>query len=215
MIQKLRTAVLVSGSGTNFDAIVQRAQAGQIDVDVCCVVSNKPGVGALERAERLGIPSLVIPHKEYPDRSSHEQAILDALGPYEPEMLALAGYMRVVTPTLLSAMSENRFGLPGVVNIHPADTRAYQGEHGYEFALGLLPEHPRRLDQTFITVHFVDAGVDTGPIIAQRPVPIFEIDSIDDLKRRGLQVEYGIYSQALQWIAQGRLKLEHGEITVQ
>ncbi|MDP8254805.1 MAG: phosphoribosylglycinamide formyltransferase [Candidatus Alcyoniella australis] len=214
MSDKLKIAVLVSGSGTNFEAIASRAQGGQIDVEVCCVVSNRPGVGALERAERLGVPAHVVSHRDYPDRSSHERAIIETISPYGVDLIVLAGYTRIVTETLINALAGNRLGLPGIVNIHPADTRAYQGGHGYEFAMGLLPEHPQQLERTMITVHFVDNGVDTGPIIAQREVPVFAIDTLDDLRARGLQVEYGLYSQVLQWIAQGRVKYADNKATI-
>jgi len=104
--------------------------------------------------------------------------------------------------------------MPGIINIHPADTRLYQGEHGYEFALGLLKKYPNRLAETKITVHFVDKGVDTGPIIRQVAVPVLPGDTIDELRERGLASEYVLYSEVIQLFAEDRVKLQGREVII-
>ena len=213
-MEKLRLAVFVSGSGSNFQAIAEHCRNPGYPAEVAVVVSNNTGAYALERARALGVPALVVDHRDFGSRAEHEKEILKRLKPFAPRLAVLAGYMRVVTPVLLDAFAEKMKGLPGVVNIHPADTRAYQGIHGYEYALGLLPERPARLPRTWITVHFVDAGVDTGPIIRQEPVDVLPGDDLASLKRRGLEVEHRIYPEVIEWIATGRVGLDGKRVLI-
>ncbi len=211
--EPLPIAILASGSGSNLEAILLACREGRVAARVVAVLSNVSGVLALERARRHGVPALVADHREHSSREAHEKRILDLLAPYEPQLLVLAGYMRIVTTTLLDAFAKNLpGGLPGVINIHPADTRQYQGAHGYEFAMGILPEHSKRLEVTRITVHFVDAGVDTGPIIAQREVPVLPGDDIEALRRRGLAVEHELYSECIDLLGRGHLEIVEGKI---
>jgi len=211
---RTRLAVLASGSGTNLQAILDACQDPAFPAEVAVVLSNVSGARALERASLAGVPARLVPHRGQPDREAHEQAVLRVLAPHQPlDFLVLAGYMRVLSPLLIRAFRRPD-GLPGVVNIHPADTHAYQGAHGYEFALGLLPGHPARLPGTHITVHFVDEGVDTGPIIAQRPVEVRPEDGLDELRARGLAVEHDLYPEVIRWLAEGRVRLEGGEVRV-
>ena len=200
MAMRLRLGVFVSGGGTNLQSLIDNCRIPAFPAELVVVVSNKTGAYGLSRAEQAGIPSLCVPHRDFASRQEHEREILRQIQPFGVDLVALAGYMRVVTPVLLA-------GLPGMVNIHPADTRAYQGAHGYEFAMGLLPEFPQRLEQTYITVHYVDAGVDTGEIIKQAPVPILPEDSIDDLRARGLAVEHRLYPEVIRMVAERRLAL--------
>jgi len=168
----------------------------------------------LQRARKAGIPALAVPHRGYDSREGYERETIRRLEPYGVELLVLAGYMRVVTPVLLDAFHNEEKGLPGVINIHPADTRQYQGTHGYEFAMGMLDEHPERLGETSITVHFVDSGVDTGLIIKQAPVEVKPDDDIDDLRQRGLKVEHQVYPEVIRLYAEGKLKLEGGRVQI-
>jgi phosphoribosylglycinamide formyltransferase-1 len=210
----MRMLVLASGSGTNLQAILEACRAPGFPAEVAALVANTPGAGALARAEAAGVPAVCVPHRGQPDRRAHERAVLAAVEPHGPfELLVLAGYMRVLTAHMLESFRRPD-GQPGVVNIHPADTRAYQGAHGYEFALGLLPGHPERLRETRVTVHFVDDGVDTGPIIAQRPVAVRPDDDLARLRARGLAVEHRLYPEVLAWLAAGRVRLERGRVLV-
>jgi phosphoribosylglycinamide formyltransferase-1 len=214
---QLRVAVLASGSGSNLEAILSGCAAGRVRATPVAVLSNVPGAFALERARRFGVPALVADHRAHRSRAAHEARVLELLAPFEPELLVLAGYMRVVTPGLIDAFaarSRRDLALPGVMNIHPADTRLYQGARGYEFALGLLPDHPERLTETKITVHFVDSGVDTGPIIAQGPVPVLPDDTLESLRERGLAVEHQLYPECIDLYATGRLELVEGRVRV-
>lgn len=211
-MEKLRIALLASGSGSNLEAILSACREGRLSAEPVAVLSNNPETRALERARRYEVPALVADHRRHRRRADHDREVLRLLEPLEPQLLVLAGYMRIVTSALIAPF-HGRFrpGLPGVMNIHPADTRRYQGAHGYEFALGLLPAHPERLTQTAITVHFVDPGVDTGPIIAQRPVPVRPDDTLDDLRARGLAVEHQLYPECILRYARGEISLTDDE----
>lgn len=199
-------AVFVSGSGSNCEALLAAASAGYVHAEVVAVLSDQPDAFGLVRAARRGVPTLAVPRRGHADRAAHERAILTALAPYGPRLAVLAGYMRLVSPVLLGHFCAA--GRLGVVNVHPADTRAYQGTHGYEFALGLTPGAPARLSETVITVHFVDEGMDTGPIIAQVPVPVHPEDTLEDLKARGLAVEHQALPRAVEDVVRGRVRLE-------
>jgi len=215
MSDKLNLAVFVSGGGTNLQALIDACAQEDFPARVAVVVSNKAGAYGLVRAEKAGIPTVLVPHKSYKNRGDHETEIIRQLESCQIGLVALAGYMRVVTPVLLSHFYNRDRDLPGVINIHPADTRAYQGAHGYEFAMGELPEYPQRLKETKITVHFVDSGVDTGPIIRQAPVPVLEQDRIEDLRDRGLKVEHQIYPEVVRWYAEGRLRIEDNQVKLE
>jgi phosphoribosylglycinamide formyltransferase-1 len=199
--------VLVSGSGSNLEALLAACDAGFVAARVVAVVSDVPDAGGLERARRRGVPALGIDRRAFKRRADHEQAILEALAPFDPRLAVLAGYLRIVTPVLLHHFNDRAAGRLGVVNIHPADTRAYQGVHGYEFALGLTPGAPARLDRTRITTHFVDEGMDTGPVIAQAEVPVHPDDTLDDLKARGLAVEHQLLPRVVDQVARGLVAL--------
>jgi phosphoribosylglycinamide formyltransferase-1 len=213
--QTLRIALLASGSGSNLESVIRGCREGRVAAEPVVALSNNPGVLALERAERLGVPALVASHREHKGRAAHERRIIELIEPFEPHLLVLAGYMRIVTPVLIDFFAGRfRPGLPGVMNIHPADTRQYQGAHGYEFAMGLL-DGSERLAETKITVHFVDAGVDTGPIIAQRPVPVRSEDTIDELRTRGLAVEHQLYPECVDLYGRGKLSIESGRVRIE
>ncbi len=146
---------------------------------------------------RPGVPSLGLDHKQYPTREAFEERVLQELRAHGVEWLALAGFMRVLSPLLLGAF-------PGrVVNIHPSLLPAFPGVDAQ------LQAHAYGVKVAGCTVHFVDGGVDSGPIIAQRAVPVLDSDSAEDLKRRILEQEHALFPQALQWIAEGRVRLVH------
>jgi len=211
MSEPVDIAVFVSGSGSNLEAVLAASAGGFAAVRVVAVVSDVPGAFGLTRAARRGVPTLAVDKKRYPTREDHERAVLEALEPYAPRMAVLAGYMRLITPVLLGHFSSG--GRLGVVNIHPADTRAYQGTHGYEFAMGLTKESATRLDKTYITVHFVDEGMDTGPIIAQAEVVIHPDDTLDEVKARGLAVEHQLLPRMVDRVARGEVVLQDGLVS--
>jgi phosphoribosylglycinamide formyltransferase 1 len=193
-VPTLDLGVLVSGNGTNLQAILDAAAQGSLDARVRVVVSNKPGVRALERAERAGVPARVIVHRDFPSREAFDQALVRELRERGVGWVVLAGFMRVLTPVFLDAF-------PGrTVNIHPALLPAFPGVNAQKQAL----EYGVKL--TGCTVHFVDGGVDTGPIIAQRAVPVLDGDDEASLSERIHREEHALLVEALRWIAAGRVE---------
>jgi phosphoribosylglycinamide formyltransferase-1 len=188
--------VLVSGSGTNLQSILDAVRDGRLRAKLQVVVSNVPGVRALERAQASGVPTVVVDHKQFADRASFDAALVEALRDYGVEWVALAGFMRIVTPTLLDAYPMR------IVNVHPALLPAFPGIHAQAQAL----RYGVRV--TGCTVHFVDAGTDTGPILAQAVVPVHDDDDDESLRKRILEKEHELYPMALQWIAEGRVTIE-------
>jgi phosphoribosylglycinamide formyltransferase-1 len=189
----LRLGVLVSGSGTNLQSILDAVREGRLDAEVRLVVSNRPGVFALERAARAEVPTLTLDHKSYPSREAFDQALVLALREAGVEWVALAGFMRVLTPVFLQAF-ESR-----IVNIHPSLLPAFPGVNSQRQAFDY------GVKIAGCTVHFVDGGVDTGAIIAQRAVPVLDGDDAESLRLRILEQEHSVYVEALQAISEGRV----------
>jgi phosphoribosylglycinamide formyltransferase-1 len=185
--------VLISGRGSNLGAVLDAIDAGTLPARVALVISNKPDAAGLERARAAGLPTRVVPHGAYPDRPSFDAALVEALRAASVDLVVLAGFMRLLTPTLLDAFP-NR-----VVNIHPALLPAFPGVDAQAQALA----YGARV--TGCTVHFVDAGTDTGPVIAQAAVPILEGDDRDTLAARLLPQEHALLVTALRWIAEGKV----------
>ena len=192
----MRTAVLVSGSGTNLQALLDARAAGALAADIVLVASNKPGVGALDRAAARGVATVVIPHKDFPTREAFDGALVAALRARDVELVVLAGFMRVLTPVFLDAF-------PGrVLNVHPALLPSFPGVDAQAQALAY------GVRVTGATVHFVDAGVDTGPIVAQAPVPVLDDDTVDTLRARILREEHRLLVGAVHAVATGRARVE-------
>jgi len=190
--------VLVSGSGTNLQALLDSQGAAY---RVAVVLSNRPGVGALDRAEAAGVPAVVVPHRGR-SREDFEDALLAVLREHEVEWVALAGFLRVLTPRFLGAF-------PGrVLNIHPALLPSFPGVHAQQQAW----DYGVRIAGA--TVHLVDAGTDTGPIVAQGAVPVLPGDDAHTLRQRILGVEHRLYPMALRWAVEGRLRVEGRRVEV-
>jgi phosphoribosylglycinamide formyltransferase-1 len=190
--------VLASGSGTNLQAILDAIATGKLDARVAVVVSNVAGAGALERARAAGVPTVVVDHTKHETRRSFDAALVDVLRASGVEWVVLAGFMRLLTDVLLDAFPMR------VVNIHPALLPAFPGVHAQRQAL----EYGVRV--TGCTVHLVDRGTDTGPIVAQAAVPVREGDDEETLRLRILKREHELLPRVLQWIAEGRLVAEPG-----
>lgn len=198
-VATLKLGVLVSGSGTNLQAILDAVAAGVLDAEVRVVISNRHGVTALERATRAGVPVRVISHREFPDREVLDQEIVRALREAEVSLVVMAGFMRVVTNVLLDAFQWR------VVNIHPALLPAFPGTHGQRQAWSYGAK------VAGCTVHFVDTGTDTGPIIAQVAVPVLDADTEETLSARILEQEHRLLVAALVGIASGEVSVVVGE----
>ncbi|MGC9966182.1 MAG: phosphoribosylglycinamide formyltransferase [Syntrophobacteraceae bacterium] len=231
--RKLRLAVLISGGGTNLQAMIERSAVGKLNAEVVVVLSDRPGAFGLDRAARANIPAFHVDYKAFSNYTSAElervelpvdladldlkQKIVRNPDPverraklarlvlaehemvriiesYRPDYICLAGFMRLVTPYFIGRFSSGQLR---VLNIHPALLPCFPGRSGYEdtFEYGCK--------WGGITVHFADEGEDTGPIICQAVYPIWPGDDIDKIRERGLQLEYEIYSQAINWLSQG------------
>jgi len=188
--------VLVSGSGSNLQAIIDNIEAGRVDAKIKVVVSNVSDVYALERARKHGISSVIIRHKEFKTREEFDQRLVEILKAYQVELVVLAGFMRIITPVLLRAFPMK------VMNIHPALLPAFPGTHVWQ------TEVDSGVKFAGCTVHFVDEGTDTGPIIIQAVVPVYDDDTGDALNARILKQEHKIYSRAIQLYAEGRLEIQ-------
>ncbi len=206
----IRIGVLASGSGSNLQAILDACAAGGIDGAVAVVLSNVPGARALERARSAGVPGEVLPSKGVVDRDAYDALLVDALRRRGVDLVCLAGYMRIVTPSFLQAFGPSAAtqGCPRVMNVHPALLPSFPGLHAQRQAV----EHGVRFSGC--TVHFVDAGTDTGPIIAQSVVPVLPGDGEEALAARILAEEHRLYPQAVQWFAQGRLSVSGRRVSV-
>lgn len=194
--------VLISGSGSNLQALIDQVEDGSINGRIVLVISNVAGAYGLQRATRHGLPTAVIPHTEYPRREAYDAALVAALKAAGVELVCLAGFMRVVTPVLLDAF------LHRVMNIHPALLPAFPGTHGQRQAL----EYGTKL--AGCTVHFVDDRVDHGPIIIQAAVPVLPDDDEDRLSARILRCEHRIYPEAVRLYCAGRLRLDGRRVVV-
>ncbi|MDO4552656.1 MAG: phosphoribosylglycinamide formyltransferase [Bacillota bacterium] len=187
-----RITVMVSGGGTNLQAVIDAAEAGTLgDASVVLVISSNAGAYALERAARHGIPSVVIGREEYPDPEERTGAILDALKGAETDLVVLAGYMSVLPPALIRAYRDR------IINIHPALLPKFggMGMYGIRVHRAVLAAGEA---ESGATVHFVDEGVDTGRIILQERVPVLEGDSPETLAARVLEAEHRILPEAIR-----------------
>jgi phosphoribosylglycinamide formyltransferase-1 len=206
----IRLGVLASGGGTNLQAILDGCAAGRISAQVAVVVSNVAGAGALERARRAGAAAEVVPSKGIADREAYDLRLVEVLRAHRVDLVCLAGYMRIVTPAFLRAFgpTAGSRGCPRIVNVHPGLLPSFPGLHAQRQCV----EYGARF--AGCTVHFVDEGTDTGPVIVQAIVPVVPSDSEESLAKRILEQEHRIYPQAIQWFAQGRLSVSGRRVSV-
>lgn len=206
----IRLGVLASGGGTNLQAILDACAARRIAAEVAVVVSNVPGAGALERARRSGVAAEVLPSKGIADREAYDLRLVEALRAHGVDLVCLAGYMRLVTPAFLRAFGPTPAtrGCPRVVNVHPGLLPSFPGLHAQRQCV----EYGARF--AGCSVHFVDEGTDTGPIIVQAIVPVLPADTEETLAKRILEQEHRIYPQAIHWFAEGRLSVEGRRVRV-
>lgn len=201
-MEKLKIGVLASGSGSNLQAIIDEAACGQIPVEVVMVISDKADAYALTRAEQADITTAVVDPKAYASREEYDAQIVKLLQLVGAQAVALAGYLRIVTPVLLNAFPHK------VLNIHPALLPSFPGLHGQRQAF----EYGVKV--AGCTVHFVDEGLDSGPIILQAPVPVLDTDDEETLTARILQQEHIIFPLALKLLAEGRLTIEGRKVKI-
>jgi phosphoribosylglycinamide formyltransferase 1 len=179
-----RLAILLSGRGSNFIAIYEAIRRGDLNAEICCVLSNVPGAAGLARARQFDLDCVSLPSTGV-ERTEYDRRLLDALRPYDPALVCLAGFMRILSPEFLKEYSGR------VMNIHPALLPSFPGLHAQRQAL----QHGVRISGC--TVHLVDEGVDTGPIIMQKAVEVLEEDTEESLSARILEQEHQLYWRAI------------------
>ncbi len=199
MNKKTRVGVFVSGSGSNLQALID---AKIPSVEIVVVVSNNPDAYAIERAKKSKIPVEVIDHRNYSSREDFEREIQKRLDQYKVDLIALAGFMRILTPLFIRNY-KNR-----IMNLHPALLPSFPGTNAVKQALMYGVKF------TGCTVHFVDEGVDTGPIILQAVVPIYDTDTEESLLERIHKEEHRIYPEAVRLFGEGKLRIEGRRVLV-
>jgi phosphoribosylglycinamide formyltransferase 1 len=202
MANKINLGVLVSGSGSNFQSIIDHIEAGRLDGIIKVVISSNADAYALVRARKHCIPSVILEHKQFPDRDEFDRNMIEILRSHDVELVVMAGFMRVLTPLLLRTFPMR------VMNIHPALLPSFPGMHGQKKAFDYGVKF------SGCTVHFADEGVDTGPIIIQAVVPAYDDDTEESLSNRILEEEHRIYSQAIQLYAEGKLEIVGRKVRV-
>lgn len=190
--------VLISGRGSNLQSIIDKAAGGELPVDIRAVISNEPGAYGLERGRRAGIETRVVDHRRFESRSAFEKALAGVIDEFDPGLVVLAGFMRILTAPFVDRYAGR------MMNIHPSLLPDFPG----------LDTHQRTLDagvkEHGVSVHFVTPALDGGPVIIQARVPVLEGDDADTLAARVLEQEHLVYPQAIKWFAEGRLTVEHG-----
>lgn len=203
MARRVPIGVLISGSGTNLQAIIEAIEAKRLDAVIQVVISNRESAFGLVRAKNHGIPTEVLDHREFSTREAFDQAVIEILQARQVELVILAGFMRLLSPVLVRAFS-NR-----IMNIHPALLPAFPGLHVQKKAV----EHGVRFSGC--TVHFVDEECDEGPIIIQGVVPVYPDDTAETLSARILKLEHEVYPKAIQLYSEGRLKVAGRRVFVE
>lgn len=190
-----KLCVLISGNGSNLQAIIDEISAGRLDALVSGVISNRPNAYGLERAKNAGINAVCLDHTQFEDRESYDSALKEQINAFGADCVVLAGFMRILTPEFVEEFSGK------LVNIHPSLLPKYKGLH----------THQRAIDngdkEHGVSVHFVTPELDGGPVIIQSRVPVFEDDSADDLAERVQEQERRIYPLVLRWFSAGRLSM--------
>jgi phosphoribosylglycinamide formyltransferase-1 len=200
MTRPLSLAVLISGNGSNLQAIIDAIEAGRLRAEIKTVVSSNPEAYGLQRASQHNIQSRVIDAKDYQSRDDYDDALRQYLQQIDPDYIVLAGFMRILTPGFIEAF-EHR-----ILNIHPSLLPAYRGLNTYQRALDNAET------QHGVSIHLVTAELDAGPIILQSSYPVAAGDGVEDLQAKGHQLEHLMYPQVLSWLSDHTLTIKQGQI---
>lgn len=195
----MNLVVLISGSGSNLQAIIDACKSGKIAGKISAVISNKSDAYGLTRAENENIPTAVLANKEYADRDAYDAALIREINKYEPDLIIMAGFMRILTASFVNHFAGK------MLNIHPSLLPKYQGLHTHQRAIEAGDkEHGA-------SVHFVTEELDGGPVVLQAKVPVFSDDSASDLAERVHVQEHLIYPMVINWFCQKRLVMKEGK----
>lgn len=198
--QAFPIVVLISGGGSNLQSIIDSIADKTLDAKICAVITNSADAYGLERAKKAGIPTEIIDHKQYDSRESFDAELTQHLEKYQPELIVLAGFMRILSDDFV-----NHF-YGKMINIHPSLLPKYRGLHTHKRALEAGDsEHG-------LSIHYVSAKLDGGPVILQKIVPILDNDTEKSLTERVLVQEHIAYPQVIQWFSQGRLQLINNQV---
>ncbi len=197
-----RLGVLVSGSGTNLQAIIDRIEAGDISAEIACVISNNADAYAISRASLHGIPVIVNENARFSDRRSYDAATVEILQRHKVDLVILAGYMRILTDVMVNAFPN------AIMNIHPALLPSFPGLHAQQQAIDYGVRY------SGCTVHFVDCGTDTGPIILQSVVPVEQDDTEETLSVRIQKAEHQIFASAIKYFVEGKIKIDGRKVRI-
>ena len=198
-MSKVSIAVLASGRGTNFEALVRSIRRGDTNGEIRVLIANVPDAPVLKRAEANNIPAKLIPHREFKTREQFEQALIAELKHHDVGLVCLAGFMRILSPVFVNAF-ENR-----IMNVHPSLLPAFAGLQGMQVHEAVMAAGVK---VSGCTVHFVSTDVDAGPIIVQRAIAVRDVDTPDSLALRVLVEEHQAYAEAVRLFCAGRLKVE-------
>jgi phosphoribosylglycinamide formyltransferase 1 len=198
----LPIAILASGNGSNLQAIIDAIESHKLDAKIQCVISDRKSAFALERAKKHNIPNYFINPKDYSTREEHENSLAQKLKEHQVQLIVLAGYMRLLTSSFVQMYKSK------IINIHPALLPSFPGAHGIEDAFKY------GVKITGVSVHFVDDGVDTGPIISQVPVEIKDTDTLETLEQRIREQEHQLYPKVIQLFAQSRIRLDGRKVII-
>ena len=202
MADLLKLGILISGNGSNLQSIIDHIEKGSLKATIKIVISNNPDAYGLTRAKKHGIPVVVLKNGDFINKEDFDLELINILKNNSVDLVILAGFMRVLTPTFLKAFPQK------IMNIHPALLPSFPGIHGQKQAL----EYGVKLSGC--TVHFVDEGVDTGPIIIQSAVQVFDDDTEETLAARILKEEHRIYPQAIQFFAEGKIEIKGRKVRI-
>jgi len=191
----LNIVVLISGSGSNLQAIIDAIEAGHLNARICAVISNRPGVRGLERASAAGIPAHTLDHTDFASREQFDQQLMQLIDQQQPELVVLAGFMRILSDAFVNHYQGR------MLNIHPSLLPEFRGLNTHQRAL------QAGVAQHGVSIHYVSNELDGGPLILQAVIDVNQHDTVDSLQPRIHQLEHVIYPMVIQWVAEGRLKV--------
>jgi phosphoribosylglycinamide formyltransferase-1 len=199
-VARLPIVVLISGNGSNLQAIIDAIENDRLHAEIRAVISNRSDAYGLERARKYAIPSAVINHRDYPDRDQFDRALQLCIDQYQPQLLVLAGFMRILTSTFVDHYQGR------MLNIHPSLLPAYTGLNTHQQAIDAgAKEHG-------VSIHFVTSQLDGGPVISQARIPVLDNDTPVDLALRVQAQEHHLYPQTLEWFCQGRIRQQNNQV---